>query len=85
MTKSPIAIKPADPNEPMLPTSRLRFGKTYTIECNVKVRNIGEVIPENRTELSRYYQDEKDNGFHPEDSDDDGIPANSDYPAPSSH
>lgn len=71
MTKDPIAIEPAERNEPMLPSSRLRLGKTYTIECNVKVRDIGMVAREDRTKLLRYYQDEKDIGFEADESDDD--------------
>jgi hypothetical protein len=71
MTKDPIAIEPAVQNETMPPTSRLRLGKTYTIECNVKVRDIGMVAVEARTKFLRYYQDEKDNGFEADDVDDD--------------
>lgn len=67
MKKSPIAIEPTDPSEQMLPTSRLRLGKTYSIECNVKVRDIGKVAFEHRTMLLRYHQDEKDLGFEPND------------------
>ena len=82
MQKSPIAIEPTDPNEPMLPTSRLRLGKTYSIECNVKVRDIGKVAPEDRTKLLRYHQDERDIGFEPDDLDD-NRPQNTFPPAQS--
>lgn len=71
MTKSPIAVESAEPGEYMSATSRLRFGKTYTIECNVKVRDMGMVVPEHRIMLARYYQDERDNGFEAEGDDDD--------------
>jgi len=63
MTKEPIAIDPADKNEAMSPTSRLRLVKTYPIRCDVKVRDIGMVIPEHKTKLMGYYQDERDAGF----------------------
>lgn len=70
MTKTPIAVEPAEPGEIMSATSRLRFGMTYTVECNVKVRDLGMVVPEHKTTLLRYYQDERDNGFEPEELDD---------------
>lgn len=73
LTKTPIAIEPTDPSEQMLPSSRIRLGKTYTIECNVKVRDIGKVVPEDRTKLLRYHQDEKDD-LEPEPDDD--LPPN---------
>jgi hypothetical protein len=95
MTKSPIAIEPADANETMLPSSRLRLGRSYNIECNVKVRDIGRVAPEDKIRLLRYYQDEKDSGFEPDDLEEDpeddldattgamsqGFPAQAYYPA----
>jgi hypothetical protein len=71
MTKSAIAIEPSDPNETMLPSSRLRLGKTYIIECNVKVRDIGKVAREDKIRLLRYHQDERDSGFEPDDLADD--------------
>ncbi|KAF2823153.1 hypothetical protein CC86DRAFT_300156 [Ophiobolus disseminans] len=76
MTKTPIAIEPTDPNEKMLPSSRLRLGKTYSIECNVKVRDIGNVALEHKTTLLRYYQESKDLGFEPDD------PPPQNWPAP---
>jgi hypothetical protein len=66
MMKAPIAIEPTDRSETMLPASRLRLGRTYNIECNVKVRDIGRVAPQDRTKLLRYWQDEKDEGFEPD-------------------
>lgn len=71
MAKDPIAIEPAyDLNEGMLPSSRLRFGKTYTIECNVKVRDIGMVALEHRSLLLSYWHDEKDKGFEADEPQD---------------
>lgn len=71
MTKAPIAIAPGEPGEFMSATSRLRFGKTYTIECNVKVRDMGMVVQEHKTMLRRYYDDERDTGFENEELEDD--------------
>jgi hypothetical protein len=71
MTKDPIAIRPADSAEQMHPASRLRLGKIYSIECNVKVRDIG-MIPrgDDRTKLLTYHQEEKDKGW---EADEDSI------------
>jgi hypothetical protein len=71
MTKSPIAVEPAEQGEYMSATSRLRFGKTYTIECNVNVRDMGMVVPEHKVMLSRYHQDERENGFETDEDDED--------------
>ncbi|KAH7409818.1 hypothetical protein DE146DRAFT_327486 [Phaeosphaeria sp. MPI-PUGE-AT-0046c] len=71
MTKYPIAVEPGESGEVMSAASRLRFGKTYTIECNVKVRDMGMVVPEHKVMLLRYHQDERDNGFEADDDDED--------------
>jgi hypothetical protein len=64
MHKEPIAIKPMDANEHMDPASRLRLGKIFSIECNVKVRNIGMVLAgDDRTRLLYYHSEEKSTGF----------------------
>ena len=69
MTKDPIAIEATDPNEEMRPKSRLRLGKVVSIECNVKVRDIGMVAAEHRSKLLDYFQTEQDNGFEPDEDD----------------
>jgi hypothetical protein len=71
MTQEPIAYEPTDPSETMSPTSRVRLGKSYGIECNVKVRDIGMVAREDRSKLLRYFREERDNGFEDEYDDDD--------------
>jgi hypothetical protein len=38
--------------------TRLRFGKTYAIEWNVKVKDLGMVVPEDMPKLRQYYEDE---------------------------
>jgi hypothetical protein len=70
MTKHPIAIDPATATETISATSRLRLGKTFTIECNVKVRDIGSVVPEHLTTLLRYHRDSRDIGFEPDNWED---------------
>ncbi|KAF2267705.1 hypothetical protein CC78DRAFT_565900 [Lojkania enalia] len=58
ITKEPIEIEPANPSLQMESASRLRLGKTYSIEWNVKVKDIGRVIPEHMSRLVRYWKDE---------------------------
>jgi hypothetical protein len=67
MTKQPLMIDPTDPAEEMSPRSRLRLGKVVSIECNVKVRDIGMVIQEHRPKLLEYCQQEQDTGFEPDE------------------
>ncbi|KAF2030974.1 hypothetical protein EK21DRAFT_25172, partial [Setomelanomma holmii] len=67
MDKDPVAIEATDINETMDPISRLRLGKVYSIECNVKVRDIGKVVPEDMGKLLHYHRQEMNNGFEPDD------------------
>lgn len=57
MEKEPIKIIPTDPHEIMRRESRLRFGKTFSIEMNVKVKDIGRVCEEDRSNLVAYWRD----------------------------
>jgi hypothetical protein len=57
MTKEPIMIEPTDTLEIMQPFSRLRCGKIYSIEWNVKVRDIGMVASSDKEKLLRYYKE----------------------------
>lgn len=63
MTKDPIMIIPTDTREVMEPASRLRCGKIYSIEWNVKLRDIGMVSDHDRTKLLQYFNEEQENGF----------------------
>jgi hypothetical protein len=62
MTKDPIEIVPAEPNATMDPTSRLRFGKTFPVEWNVKVKDIGQVAPHHMAKLIEYWREERFSG-----------------------
>lgn len=59
LVKDPIAITPADPTLTMQPASRLQFGKVYPIEMNVKVKDIGDVVPVDLSKLATYYAEER--------------------------
>lgn len=56
LTKEPIEIQPADSSVRITAASRVRFGKTYPIEWNVKVKDIGRVIPEHISKLITYWR-----------------------------
>jgi hypothetical protein len=72
MTKEPIMIEPTDVGEKMKGTSRLRCGKIYSIEWNVKVRDIGMVSAQDKTKLLEYYREEQRQGFDPDSDLNDG-------------
>ncbi|CAN9173373.1 unnamed protein product [Alternaria sp. RS040] len=57
MTKEPIEIIPADSGVRLRYDSRIRFGKTYPIEKNVKIKDIGQVHPGHVGKLLRYWSD----------------------------
>ncbi|KAF2728509.1 hypothetical protein EJ04DRAFT_96485 [Polyplosphaeria fusca] len=61
MTKDPIEIYPSTPGEVMEPTSRIRFGRTYPVEWNVKVKDIGQVMSTHKTRLIQYWKEEEAN------------------------
>lgn len=63
MTKDPIAVEPADSSLTMPVSSRIRFGKTYPIEWNVKVKDIGRVVPEDLRKLITYWKEEDDDDW----------------------
>jgi hypothetical protein len=67
MHKDPIEIEPADSQAVSDPTSRIRFGKTYSIEFNVKVCEIGMVSQDHLEKIIRYHEEEKDSGWEPDD------------------
>lgn len=68
MNKEPIEIVPADDTIRMDPASRVRFGKTYSIEWNVKVKDMGRVSPKYLTRLYRYWS------MHMAPADDPDVP-----------
>ncbi|CAN9239027.1 unnamed protein product [Alternaria alternata] len=57
MVKQPIEIVPADASVGMRLESRIRFGKIYPIEKNVKVKDIGQVHRDHLSRLLQYWRD----------------------------
>lgn len=51
---------PADNKSYLSQLSRLRFGKRYSIEWNVKVKDLGMVVDRDMPNLLLYYQQEDD-------------------------
>lgn len=56
--KEAVEVRPADQSAYLTPESRIRFGKAYCIEWNVKVKDIGMVISEHIPRLLTYFEDE---------------------------
>ncbi|KAI9814564.1 MAG: hypothetical protein M1827_003119 [Pycnora praestabilis] len=56
MTKDPIGVQP-EGDDKLAPTSRVNFGKVYTVEHNVKVKGIGMVTIDGLSKLMRYWRD----------------------------
>jgi hypothetical protein len=58
MTKDPIEVEPANEGEYLQKASRLRFDKTYPVEWNVKVKDVGRVVQRDLTKLLKYWKEE---------------------------
>ena len=57
MNKEPIAVDPASPDQKLNKWSRLDFRRVYTVEHNVKVKNIGQVSKGSMPYLITYFKD----------------------------
>jgi hypothetical protein len=58
LTKASICIEPADTSVRMTPQSRVHYAKSYPIEMNVKVKDIGNVASEDLSNFIAYYHEE---------------------------
>ncbi|KAI4945167.1 hypothetical protein J4E91_008144 [Alternaria rosae] len=58
MTKEPIEVLPAESSMSIRRESRIRFGKVYPIEMNVKVKDIGRVREDQIGALLSYWSQE---------------------------
>jgi hypothetical protein len=58
MTKAPIQVTPADASAGLRKESRIRFGKIYSIEWNVKVKDIGMVCADDLGTLVEHHNKE---------------------------
>jgi hypothetical protein len=59
--KDPIKVIPTNSNERLDRASRLNFGLHHPIQCNVKVKDIGIVAPDDIPKVVRYWRMEMDN------------------------
>ena len=58
MTKKPIAVTAANPEQKLHHMSRLNFGKVYSVEWNVKVMNVGKVNGNSMVAFAGYWHNE---------------------------
>lgn len=58
LDKEPIEVSPADSSSCLSKQSRIRFGKAYAIEWNVRVKDIGTVVRQDVGKLLAYYEEE---------------------------
>jgi hypothetical protein len=56
LTKYSIRVEPTD-SETLAPASRVNYGKTYAVEHNVKVLDIGLVVESHRYMIPTYFYD----------------------------
>jgi len=52
-----IRVYPAESADVMKPASRINFGKTVAIEKNVKVKDIGQVLPGDMSKLVKFWRE----------------------------
>jgi len=57
MRKEPFQIKIEESDEKIDAMSRLNFSRVYTVEHNVKVKNIGRIPPDEVPRLIHYFRD----------------------------
>lgn len=58
MTKDPVEVEPAGPDQKLDPMSRLNFGKVYTVEHNVKVLPVGRITDGSMAQFITYVKHE---------------------------
>lgn len=58
MTKEPLEVEPAKPDQKLDPMSRLNFGKVYTVEHNVKVLPVGRIMESSIARFNAYVKNE---------------------------
>jgi hypothetical protein len=56
--REPIEVVPTNGRETLDRASRLRFGKTFPIEWNVKVKDVGRIAPSHMSKLIQYWKEE---------------------------
>ncbi|KAI8936692.1 hypothetical protein NX059_007084 [Plenodomus lindquistii] len=59
MDKEPIQVDPANPEVTLSYDTRIRFSKTYPIEMNVKVKDVGRINPPYLGLLLQYWNEER--------------------------
>jgi hypothetical protein len=57
LSKHPIEVKLENPEVTIDGMSRINFAKPYTVEHNIKVKNIGRVVGESVARLESYFHE----------------------------
>jgi hypothetical protein len=58
MTKNPIAVHAASPDQKLRIMSRLHFGAPYTVQMNVKVMDVGTIAQKSMSAFESYWRNE---------------------------
>lgn len=58
MTKTPLVVDPARPDQKLDVKSRINFAKIYTVEHNVKVMEVGQIGQESLHLLETYWKNQ---------------------------
>jgi hypothetical protein len=56
MTKKPLQVDPAGPDQKLDAMSRVSFARVYTVEDNVKVMEVGRISPSSIKDLVYYFR-----------------------------
>jgi hypothetical protein len=63
LTKMPIVVDKAGEDKKLDPASRIRFDKVFSIEYNVKVKNVGKISQKSMPYFRRYWQIEANKAY----------------------
>jgi hypothetical protein len=58
MTKEPLAVDAASPDQKLDDLSRINFAKIYTVEYNVKIMPVGQVTASSLPYLTSYFRNQ---------------------------
>ncbi|EXJ61549.1 hypothetical protein A1O7_01977 [Cladophialophora yegresii CBS 114405] len=58
MSKRPITVVPASEDKKLHEASRIRFDKVFSIEHNVRVKEVGKISPDSMAWFCQYWRNE---------------------------
>jgi hypothetical protein len=83
LQKSPFPIKVEADTETIDPMSRINFGRVYTVEYNLRVANVGRILPAFLNQLDQYFVEGIRQRSETIEQEDDSVLQPSTYPTPS--